>query len=481
MKRSTLICTLAMPAVFGPIVPTGFAQDAAPAAEPVPPPAAETANTDQAAPSPNPSTTETTNTGAGDKPPGQPPAQQTPEDRALAELRREVARLNAERERLAAENAIAKERLAKELAERRAQLERETLRTEEEKARLNRELEEVRARAERELARLKVENERLTLEMSIAKNRAEIQANELRLKEAEMKAEITKISQDLERKEKELTALQYADANPVYTENPLNGKTLTISDRRIPLNGPIVARTADEVAERIDFYNNRDPRYPIFIVIDNCPGGSVMAGYKILKAMEGSRAPVYVVVKSFAASMAACITTLADKSFAYPNAVILHHQISGYTYGNLTEQRESLAEIEEWWQRLAGPIAKKMGIGTDEFIKRMYEKVSSGDWSEFADRASELKWVDVIVDEIRETSQLKHPDLPSPNRRTPQTPQPLIVPSTTTTTSGPYTATQVPVMVEMFDEKGRPFCLLPRPNPKDVYYLYNPDGYYRVP
>jgi hypothetical protein len=22
---------------------------------------------------------------------------------------------------------------------------------------------------------------------------------------------------------------------------------------------------------------------------------------------------------------------------------------------------------------------------------------------------------------------------------------------------------------------------LPRPNPKDVYYLFNPDGYYRLP
>ena len=54
-----------------------------------------------------------------------------------------------------------------------------------------------------------------------------------------------------------------------------------------------------------------------------------MAGYKILKAMEGSAAPVYVVVKSFAASMAANIATQSKKSFAYPNAIILHHQISG--------------------------------------------------------------------------------------------------------------------------------------------------------
>ena len=54
-----------------------------------------------------------------------------------------------------------------------------------------------------------------------------------------------------------------------------------------------------------------------------------------------SDAPVHVVVKSFAASMAAAITTLAKESYAYPNAVILHHQISSTVFGqlNLTEQR----------------------------------------------------------------------------------------------------------------------------------------------
>ena len=103
---------------------------------------------------------------------------------------------------------------------------------------------------------------------------------------------------------------------------------MVISDRRIPLNGPITNETADYVTTRIHFFNNKDPKLPIFIVIDDSPGGSVMAGYRILKAMEGSDAPVHVVVKSFAASMAAAIATLAKHSYAYPNAVILHHQIS---------------------------------------------------------------------------------------------------------------------------------------------------------
>src|SRR5439155_12788338 len=169
----------------------------------------------------------------------------------------------------------------------------------------------------------------------------------------------------------------------------------------------ISTEAADKICARINYYNNRERSLPIFLVIDDSPGGSVMAGYKILKAMEGSEAPVYVVVKSFAASMAACLTTLAKKSFAYPNAVILHHQMSAFSGGNLTQQQEWIKEMEEWWRRLADPVAAKMGIGREEFVKQMYAHSSGGDWNEFADNAKKLKWVDQIVDEIEETAMVR--------------------------------------------------------------------------
>jgi ATP-dependent Clp protease protease subunit len=252
----------------------------------------------------------------------------------------------------------------------------------------------------------------------------------------------------------------FADADPQYLEKPLRDDgVLVISDRRIPLNGMIVGATADYVTSRIDFWNNRDRKLPIFIVIDDCPGGSVMAGYRILKAMEASDAPVHVVVKSFAASMAACITTLAEESYAYPNAVILHHQISSqiaFARLNLTQQKEFFQESTRWWERLAAPVAQKMGITTDEFIEKMYARSTSGDWSEFGDKAKELKWVNHIVEGIVESSITLNPDVDT-------------------------AATEKKVaLVEEIDADGKPFTYLPRLNPKDVYFLYNPDGYYRM-
>ena len=409
--------------------------------------------------------------------PGVPGAAPLTAEELYAEsIRKELARLGLERDTLTAENMIAKAKLEKELAERRADFEREKLRLEEQKQKEEMRLGEERRKQEEQLLQLRLEGDRLLLESSVIKAKAEIQQAEQRMKEAEARAQIATMQAGMERQEIELTANNYANSKAQRLENPHQGDTLVISDRRIALNGPISFETSDYISSRINYFNNKDAGLPIFIVIDNSPGGSVMAGYNILKSMESSQAPVYVVVKSFAASMAACIATCADRSFAYPNAVILHHQISSGSFGNLTIQRENLQEIEEWWRRLAEPVALKMGLTTEEFIKRMYDQVSSGDWSEFGDKAVQLKWVDHVVKEIRETALVKNPDANRPGPALPVGPMPVPRPQTGLESS---ISSQSP-FPEVIDEKGQPFTRLPRLAPKDFYYLYNPDGYFRM-
>jgi ATP-dependent Clp protease protease subunit len=150
---------------------------------------------------------------------------------------------------------------------------------------------------------------------------------------------------------------------------------------------------------------------------------------------------------------------LAEESYAYPNAVILHHQISSqiaFARLNLTQQKEFYQESERWWKRLAAPVAEKMGLTTDELIEEMYARSTSGDWSEFGDKAKELKWVNHIVDGIVESSITINPDAKK---------------------SSPAKKAAV---AEQVDSDGKVFTYLPRLNPKDVYFLYNPDGYYRM-
>lgn len=236
----------------------------------------------------------------------------------------------------------------------------------------------------------------------------------LRRKELTDKLEVVKLEMDLRQKTDEYNNLVKKEVT--YNENPVvkseinNSVEIILSDRIIHLNGVISYDTSDYITERIEYYNNKSGELPIFIIIDYSPGGSVISGYRILKAIEGSDAPIYVICKSFCASMAAIILCLAPHSYAYPNAIIMHHQIWSKNGGNLTQQRESLNDLEEWWKRLAEPFVKKLDMTLDEWIDCLYENNSNGDWRVFGDKAHELGWIDGVVDKLRETGYRENPD-----------------------------------------------------------------------
>jgi ATP-dependent Clp protease protease subunit len=412
-------------------------------------------------PAPAPATAATPPIAIGDAPvvvspvvekPAEKPEEKTPEAPKPDPIKEE-------QEKLSVENSLAAERLKAETNAIREEITKLKMEKELLAERIALAATKRQAAEEEENAKVEAESAKIMREASLAKARAELLTHELKAVQSESGIQISKLQNQISAFEMEGKRKGYADAKPIYLENPLKDDgTLVISDRRIALNGLITMTTADHITDRIDFYNNADRKLPIFIVIDESPGGSVMAGYRILKAMESSDAPVHVVVKSFAASMAAGITTLAKESYAYPNAVILHHQISSTLFGqlNLTEQAEVVKESQRWWTRLASPVAQKMGVTTDEFIKQMYSHSSSGDWSEFGEDAQKLKWVNHIVQGIEETSFTKNPD------------------------SAPAPAPAVTGLKEEVDPNGKPFSYLPRLTPKDVYFLYNPDGYYRM-
>jgi ATP-dependent Clp protease protease subunit len=397
---------------------------------------------------------------------------------AEQQLREGLVKLTAEKQRLELENGLAQQKLQAENTELQTQADKFSKQTDllarqaalkeaQRKVQLDDEL----AAGREQLEKMKLTNDLATAEIADTSRDLAQREQELKLRAADLQAQkaaldlkVAKVSSDIDLRTKHDLWKNRVNHDIQYTQDPVKDGVLTISDRRIALNGPIWGDTADYVQERIDYFNNQNPEYPIFIVIDDSPGGSVMAGYKILKAMDGSAAPVYVVVKSFAASMAANIVTQSKKSFAYPNAIILHHQISGYAFGNLTMQKEDVKDMEEWWKRLAAPVAAKMGISLDEFIKRMYKNRSTGDWEEFGDSACRLKWVDQIVTTIREDSYDKNPDAPS----------------ALNDSSAPAYVNHQPSLPERVDASGQRYVLLPRLAPVDCYYLYNPDNYYRL-
>jgi len=310
------------------------------------------------------------------------------------------------------------------------------------------------------------ELEALQHKVSLAEAKAQELEQELALKRSELEFKQSKVASEIALLKVKKERDEYIVHETNYLDNPLSddNKTLTISDRRIELNGHIFEDMATRITNQINYYNNKNSEKPIFLVIDYSGGGSVFAGNLIIKAIESSKAPVYVVLKSFAASMAAVIVTLADKSFAYPNAMMLHHEIKGYGglgSTSLTQEREKYEDMKKSWEVFAKPIAEKMGVTLDEYVKLLYANSSSGDWKEFALAAHKLKWVNNIVNKIEDNSV-------------------RIDPLHKEEESGYGEEVSYRGEVKNVNETGETVHYLPKLRPADMYYIYNPNGYYQI-
>jgi ATP-dependent Clp protease, protease subunit len=244
----------------------------------------------------------------------------------------ELSPLEFSLKRMQIESNILEEKFKRELAEKRQ--ERERLHLDNDLAREKLSAEQVKLDGEK----LKADGDKLKMDLVVRD--LDFQSRKLRMDSELAEHKTVALKTDLDLRAKKEDWKKEANREPDYPLQPFKDGVLTVSDRRITMNGPIVDGVADYVTERIHYFNNADETLPIFLVIDRSPGGSVMEGYRIVKAMQASKAPVHVIVKSYAASMAAVITTLAPHSYVYPNAVILHHQILSFAFGNLTAQKE---------------------------------------------------------------------------------------------------------------------------------------------
>ena len=345
----------------------------------------------------------------------------------------------------------------------------EAQRLENEKSKIDQKLEA--DRIERQMIAMKRERDRLKLELDLAKAQSSLQKakNAAKIDESKSEKELLEMALTIESAREKMEDRVLGDED--YPLEPFKNGMLRISTRRIELNGPIMSGAADYICQRIHYFNNKSDK-PIFIVIDSCPGGSVIEGFQIVQAMQNSEAPIHVVVKRYAASMAAIITTLSDHSYCYPNAIVLHHQATTVMYGNGRDIKDQVRQLEEISDRLLGPVAAKQGMEVDEFVDLMYKQRTSGDWDVFGEEAVERKWVDHIVTSIREEALRKRPGgIRIPTIR--------IRPGSEHQEPTGYLERYEVVLPEEVDEKGKRFVRLPRLSPVDAWMIYNPDNYYR--
>ncbi len=404
--------------------------------------------------------------------------QETPVDPEVVRMRQEIERLRvanelqnarlatalqelrAERERIETELSLAEQRRRRDAAGQMIEKEELERQSQIAEARHQASLREIRQRreqraaatAEREqalaAAQLDMQEESLNRQRAMTSFTFQQQQKEMQLELAMHESRAVKVERDIAAAR--ILARSLVSEPSPRPSQPLVDGVLIISDRRIDINEPIIVGMGSWFERRIAFFNNASTTEPIFVVIDYCPGGSMMEGERMLKAMAASRAPVHVVVKSMAASMAAVLISEAPHSYVLPNAIILHHQPWSFAFGNLAEQKEWVAVFEQWAERLHGGTARRMGLTLEQFYARMYEQSVTGDWQEFGDQAQALGWAQHVIERIQEDDIRQQPEDASPWQQ------------------------RRGLWAQDGEDRGERLRL-PRPRPFDFYFLYNRD------
>ena len=92
----------------------------------------------------------------------------------------------------------------------------------------------------------------------------------------------------------------------------------------------------------------------------NSIGGDVYSGIALYNALKGSRADIHIYIDGVAASMAAVLALCGKPVTMSKYARLMLHSVSGGCYGNKTELRRCIDEIQALEDSLADMLASKL-------------------------------------------------------------------------------------------------------------------------
>ena len=106
----------------------------------------------------------------------------------------------------------------------------------------------------------------------------------------------------------------------------------------------------------------------------NSIGGDVYSGIAIFNALKGSPADIHIYIDGVAASMAAVIALCGKPVTMSKYARLMLHSVSGGCYGNKTELRRCIDEIQSLEDSLADMLAARLKTGKEEVKKTYFDE-----------------------------------------------------------------------------------------------------------
>lgn len=133
----------------------------------------------------------------------------------------------------------------------------------------------------------------------------------------------------------------------------------------------------------------------------NSQGGDVFSGMAIYNALKQSKSDIKIYIDGVAASIAAIIALCGKPLFMSPYAKLMLHNVSGGTYGNASELRQTAEQMEVLQTNLATMVAERLGMTAEAVVEKYFD--GEDHWIS-ASEALDMKLIDGIyeMDEVKD-------------------------------------------------------------------------------
>lgn len=164
--------------------------------------------------------------------------------------------------------------------------------------------------------------------------------------------------------------------------------------RTFHFTAPVDQSAVAACIDATERWQKLDPKAPITIILTS-PGGSVIPGVALfdhILALRSRGCEVIIVVRGYAASMAAILLQAGSKRVMGPQSYLLIHEVSAGTGGKMGEMEDDLG----FYRMLQGRIVDIFATRSKLTKKEIRDKWRRKDWWLDSTEAMKLGLVDEI-------------------------------------------------------------------------------------
>jgi len=142
-----------------------------------------------------------------------------------------------------------------------------------------------------------------------------------------------------------------------------------------------------------------------FLIRISSPGGEIMPGLEVIKAIQNAKSPVVCVVDKYAASMAAFIFMACPTRAMHKLSILMFHEYATSIEGSRKQVKSQLALSEAMFDALMDELSRDSGIPRAEL-----NQLVANDWWLNAKQADQYHLIAAIVDHYNVTAEKRQVD-----------------------------------------------------------------------